>query len=73
MQQVQDKLVFKIETPNDKEIAKRFADNQKSLDGFYSKKPQVKHKKRVKKNAKKLARGTKQFIKSKRKRSLVSA
>jgi hypothetical protein len=73
MQQVQDRLEFQIETPSDEEIAKRFAENQKSLDGLYSKNPQVKHKKRVKKNAKKLARGTKQFLKSKRKRSAVTA
>jgi hypothetical protein len=40
MQQVQDRLEFQIETPSDKEIAKRFAENQKSLDGLYSKNPQ---------------------------------
>ncbi|MGK0269480.1 MAG: hypothetical protein ACI88H_000111 [Cocleimonas sp.] len=40
MQQVQDRLEFQIETPSDQEIAKRFAENQKSLDGLYSKNPQ---------------------------------
>lgn len=31
MQQVQDKLEFQIETPNDEELAKRFADRQREI------------------------------------------
>jgi len=73
MQQVQDRLEFQIETPSDQEIAKRFADNQKSLDGVFNQTTPVKTKKRVSKNAKKLARTNKQFKAAKYKRSLVSA
>ena len=54
MQQVQDRLEFQIETPSDSELAKRFADSQKlsTVKPMQNKK----HKKRCKKNAKKLAR-----------------
>lgn len=73
MQQVQDKLNFKIDTPSDEELAKRFAYKQDFL--ACESKPQklIKHKKRVSKNAKKLARTNKQFKRTKYKRSQVTA
>ena len=37
MQQVQDQLQFQIETPNDRELARRFADRQRELSELNSK------------------------------------
>lgn len=75
MQQVQDRLDFDIERPSDAELQKRFAKefNQRQVNSDYTPKPKAKHKKRVGKNAKKLARSNKQFKKAKYKRSLVEA
>ena len=70
MQLVQDKLDFEIETPSNEEIAKRFAENQRSLDGLVNQTTPVKRKKRVTKSAKKLARTNKKFKKQKYSKSV---
>ena len=36
MQQCQDRLEFQIETPNDKELARRFADRQREISELNS-------------------------------------
>ena len=55
MQQVQEKLDFNIEVPGDKELAKRFADRQKTLTISLNMSSRN-YKKRQRKNAKKRAR-----------------
>lgn len=55
MQQVQEKLDFNIEVPDDKELAKRFADRQKALATNLDKSSRN-YKKRQRKSAKKRAR-----------------
>ncbi len=74
MQQVQDRLEFNIEKPSDAELRKRFSEefNQRQINSDYKPAPKAKHKKRVSKNAKKLARSNKQFKKAQYKRSLAS-
>ena len=61
MQQVQDMLNFKIETPSNEELAKRFADRQMELSKSYSTTPTQPYKKRLSKSAKKHARTNKKF------------
>ncbi len=68
MQQVQEKLEFEIETPSDKELAKRFADRQAELaellgagqvevtKNLRAPNTSRNYKKRQRKNAKKRAR-----------------
>ena len=72
MQQVQNRLDFKIETPDDQEMARRFAQSQEMHHAIFGS-PAVKHTKRKRKGAKKLARTNKQFKKAKYKRSLIPA
>ena len=71
MQQAQDQLDFNIEKPSDAELRKRFAKefNQRQVNSDYKPAPKAKHKKRVSKTAKKLARSNKQFKKAKYKRA----
>lgn len=68
MQRVQNQLDFKIETPSDEELAKRFRENQEEISKLISEKSMtpIKHKKRQSKNAKKLAKTNKKFKKYKK-------
>lgn len=52
MQQCQDRLEFRIETPSDEELARRFADQQRGLDGTIKQAPRAKagHKTRNRKS-----------------------
>jgi hypothetical protein len=64
MNSVQCQLDFDINTPSDSTIAKNFAKEfsarQKSLEGLTKQTAPIKRKKRLSKNAKKLARANKQ-------------
>lgn len=50
MQQCQDQLEFRIETPDDREIARRFANRQKALAPYAGPKRQAGHKTRNRKS-----------------------
>jgi hypothetical protein len=71
MQQVQDRLNFKIETPSNEELAKRFAARQQEISGSYNPTPTQPYKKRPTKSAKKHARSNKKYKRAKAKSCLI--